>query len=98
MKTSQTNAETKAGKLIRRHDQLKVSVSEAKDVAKSHQLAIAKQTLSYSDAGAFVMGGMNKKEAIECLKKNGYNDKKITKLLKDHDYTDDEIKKLLSGK
>jgi hypothetical protein len=71
---------------------------EAKDVPAKHQMNIALKTLSYSDAGASVMGGMTKKEAIEVLRKNGYDDKKLTKVLKKSGYTDEEIKKLLEGK
>jgi len=30
---------------------------------EKHQLAIARKTLTYSDAGAFIMGGPTKKES-----------------------------------
>jgi hypothetical protein len=72
-------------------------LTEAKDVAKAHQEKIALKTLTYSDAGANIMGGMNKKEAIAFLRKNGYDDKKLTKLLKKSGHSDEEIKKLLEG-
>jgi hypothetical protein len=49
-------------------------------VPEKHQLNIAKKTLKMSDAGANVMGGMNKKEAREFLKKIGYTDKEIAKM------------------
>lgn len=49
-------------------------------VPEKHQLAIAKKTLKMSDAGANIMGGMNKKEAKEFLKKIGYSDKQIKKM------------------
>lgn len=41
-----------------------------KDVAKKHQLKIAKDTLKMSDVGAFIMGGMTKDEAREILFEN----------------------------
>lgn len=49
-------------------------------VPQKHQLKIAKDTLKMSDAGARIMGGMSKKEAIEFLKSKGYSDKQIKKL------------------
>lgn len=49
-------------------------------VPEKHQLAIAKKTLKMSDAGANIMGGMNKKEAVDFLKKIGYSDKQIKKM------------------
>ena len=38
-------------------------------VFEKHQLAIAKKTLTYSDAGALIMGGMTKEEAKIIIKK-----------------------------
>lgn len=38
-------------------------------VFDKHQLAIAKKTLTYSDVGAFIMGGMTKEEARIIIKK-----------------------------
>jgi len=32
-----------------------------------HQLSIAYKTLTYSDAGAFILGGMTKQEAREII-------------------------------
>lgn len=32
-----------------------------------HQLRIARKTLNYSDAGAWIMGGPTKKEAVEII-------------------------------
>ena len=96
--------ESRAARLLRGFDSLqgRRSVSEAKakdkDVFKQHQEKIALKTLSYSDAGANVMGGMTKSEAIAFLRKNGYDDKKITSLLKKNSYKEEEIKKLLSAK
>jgi len=51
-------------------------------VGDKHKLSIAKKTLSMTDAGANVMGGMNKDEAREFLKKIGYTDSQIKKLEK----------------
>ena len=48
-------------------------------VPQKHQLKIAKKTLTMSDAGAKVMGGMTKDEAREFLKSIGWSDKKIKK-------------------
>lgn len=45
-----------------------------------HQIRIAKGTLRYSDAGAFIMGGMTKDEARALLKAHGYSDKAIAML------------------
>jgi hypothetical protein len=90
--------ESRAGKLIRSIDRIRGQLTESKDVAKSHQKKIALKTLTYSDAGADVMGGMTKKEAIDFLRKNGYNDKKLVQLLKNNKYSEEEIKKLLEGK
>ena len=42
-----------------------------KSVFEKHQIAIAKKTLTYSDVGAKIMGGMTKDEAREILKKHG---------------------------
>jgi thermostable 8-oxoguanine DNA glycosylase len=57
-------------------------MGEAKklSVPEKHQLKIAKKTLKMSDAGANIMGGMTKKEAIDFLKKIGYTDKQIKKM------------------
>jgi len=43
-------------------------------VFEKHQLAIARKTLTYSDTGAFIMGGPTKKESrafIAKMKKEG---------------------------
>jgi hypothetical protein len=40
-------------------------------VPVQHQIRIAKQTLQMSDVGARIMGGMNKAEARNILKKYG---------------------------
>ena len=45
----------------------KVDMRKKRDVFEKHQLKIAKQTLKYSDAGAFIMGGMTKQEAREVI-------------------------------
>lgn len=42
-----------------------------KDVFLYHQLKIARQTLSYSDLGAALMGGMTKQEAMKLLSIHG---------------------------
>ena len=42
-----------------------------KDVAKQHQLKIARATLKMNDAGANIMGGMTKNEARRFLYKHG---------------------------
>jgi hypothetical protein len=46
---------------------------------RHHQLKIAKQTLRYSDAGALIMGGMNKDEARSILQQAGWSDERIAK-------------------
>jgi thermostable 8-oxoguanine DNA glycosylase len=51
-------------------------------VPEKHQEKIAKDTLKMSDVGANIMGGMNKKEAVEFLKSIGYTDNEIKKLSK----------------
>lgn len=57
-------------------------LKEAKnlDVFKRHQLKIALQTLKMNDAGASIMGGMDKDEARKFLKSIGYADWQIRKL------------------
>ena len=45
-----------------------------------HQLKIARDTLRMSDAGAAVMGGMNKAEARAFLRRIGWSDSAIAKL------------------
>ena len=40
----------------------------ALSVFDKHQIAIAKKTLQYSDAGALCMGGMTKDEARQILR------------------------------
>ena len=40
-------------------------------VPEKHQLKIAKATLIMSDVGAWIMGGMTKKEAESIFKKHG---------------------------
>lgn len=62
-------------------DDQEESVDEAElSVPQQHQLKIAKKTLKMSDAGANIMGGMNKEEARKFLKSIGYTDKQIAKL------------------
>ena len=39
------------------------------DVARKHQLKIARDTLRMSDVGAQIMGGMTKEEARDFLRK-----------------------------
>lgn len=39
------------------------------DVARNHQLKIAKRTLELSDVGAKILGGMTKEEAREILRR-----------------------------
>ncbi len=41
------------------------------DVFTKHQIAIAKKTLGYSDAGAWIMGGMTKEDARLFLRTQG---------------------------
>lgn len=57
-------------------------MNESLSVPQKHQLKIAKKTLTMSDAGAKVMGGMTKEEAREFLKSIGWSDKKIKQLEK----------------
>ena len=42
-------------------------------VSDKHQIAIAKKTLTMSDIGARIMGGMNKDEARDILRKHNIN-------------------------
>jgi hypothetical protein len=49
-------------------------------VPEKHQLRIALQTLKMTDAGANIMGGMNKEEARAFLKRMGYSDQSIQRL------------------
>jgi hypothetical protein len=60
-------------------------------VPQKHQLAIAKKTLKMSDAGATVMGGMNKKEAVDFLKSIGYSDARIKKMSESVDDIDEAM-------
>jgi len=71
----------------------KDDLPEAKQlsVPQKHQLAIAKKTLKMSDAGASVMGGMSKKEAVEFLKSIGYSDAKIKKMSEETEL-DEQVK------
>jgi len=48
------------------------------DVFAKHQVAIARKTLKMSDAGAKIMGGMNKEEARAVLKKYGLKEEVLT--------------------
>jgi len=52
-------------------------------IFQQHQKKIAIRTLKMSDAGALVIGGMNKVEARAFLKKIGYTDEKIKKIEED---------------
>lgn len=54
-------------------------IEGALSVPEKHQLAIAKKTLRYSDAGAKIMGGMTKDEAREFLRSIGWSKDKIRK-------------------
>jgi N-acetylneuraminic acid mutarotase len=49
-------------------------------VFDKHRKNIALKTLKMNDVGVSVMGGMNKEEAREFLKKIGYSDERIKKL------------------
>lgn len=42
-------------------------MKRALNVFEKHQLAIARKTLTYSDAGALIMGGPSKDEAREII-------------------------------
>lgn len=57
-----------------------VSKRSGISVFDKHQLKIAKSTLKMSDAGANIMGGMNKEEARLFLISQGWALKKIAKL------------------
>ena len=50
-----------------------------KNIFDFHQLKIAKSTLGMSDIGAKIMGGMNKLEARNFLRKMGWSEKRISK-------------------
>ncbi len=58
-----------------------IQAIQERDVAKGHQMKIARDTLKMNPVFAKVMGGMTKKEAAEFLMKNGNaKDKKAAKL------------------
>lgn len=59
-----------------------VEAKKSLSVPEKHQLKIAKDTLKMSDAGARIMGGMDKDEARKFLKSIGYTDKEIAKMEK----------------
>lgn len=61
------------------------------DVASGHQKNIALKTLKLSDVGAKTMGGMNHKDAIDFLLKNGYTESRLKGMLKKHGHNDEEI-------
>ncbi len=67
-------------KILDAYNKSILGINEAMSVPDKHQLAIAKKTLKMSDAGANIMGGMSKKEAVAFLKKIGYSDAKIKKM------------------
>ena len=48
-----------------------------RNVFAKHQIAIAKKTLSYSDFGVLITGGMTKQEAREVLAKFGIKVKEV---------------------
>lgn len=50
------------------------------NVFDKHQIKIAKATLRYSDAGALIMGGMDKAQARTILQQHGYSDAGIRKM------------------
>jgi len=49
---------------------------------EKHQLSIALRTLRMPDAMLGVMGGPDKKQAVEFLRSIGYNEKQLEKLTK----------------
>jgi len=59
---------------------VKEKVMKEVNVFDKHQIKIAKDTLKMHDAGAMVMGGMNKDEARRVLKKAGYSDRQIAQM------------------
>lgn len=63
-------------------------------VYDKHQIKIAKDTLKMSDSGAFIMGGMTKREAIVMLRENGMSYTAITNMLIKNGYTNQEIQKI----
>jgi hypothetical protein len=48
------------------------------DVFTKHQIAIAKKTLTLSDAGALILGGMTKDQARQVLRDNGWSEDRIS--------------------
>lgn len=54
--------------------------NSAQDVANKHMTKIAKSTLTMSDVGARIMGGMTKDEARTHLRRMGWSDSRIKKL------------------
>ena len=46
-------------------------------VFDKHQLKIARQTLKMTDAGALIMGGMTKQEAVKVIKRLTGKDVKV---------------------
>ena len=55
-------------KILRKHITGKIRKAERQlSVFDRHQLAIAKKTLTYSDAGALIMGGPTKREAVDII-------------------------------
>ena len=67
-----------------------------RDVPREHQLKIALKTLTMSDAGAAVMGGMSKKEAVNFLRSMcGYSNDDLRRKLTAFSHTPAEIDHLL---
>lgn len=69
---------------------------ESDNVFNRHQKAIALKTLRMNDAMANVMGGMNKKDAIDFLRGIGYSDEQLKKILSYNGHSEEEIINLLS--
>lgn len=70
---------------------LKENLNES--VFDQHQVKIALKTLKMHKVGASIMGGMNHKEAVKVLRKNGYSNEKIEGLLSKAGHDKEDIKK-----
>lgn len=68
---------------------------EGEDVARSHQRRIALRTLKMSGLGAELMGGMNMKQAIAFLRKDGMADRQIADIMRKAGHPADDITKFM---
>jgi hypothetical protein len=66
------------------------------EVSTTHKRNIAIATLKMSKEGASIMGGMNHKEAVKCLRDINISDDRIIKLLENVGYNQDDIAEFFS--